>query len=73
MPITPTRDAKRQWLVARAKGAVTLAQASGFLQSARADVTMRMCPLLFDARCCHTSMSDDRRRAGRHSRAGRGA
>ena len=59
MAITTTRDERRKWLLARAIGSLSLDEVRTFVRDTRANVELRMWPMLFDARSCATSMTDD--------------
>jgi hypothetical protein len=57
VPITIERDDARRWLLSRATGELTITDITHFLRTARADIAVRMWPLLFDARGCGTAMT----------------
>jgi hypothetical protein len=58
VPISVNIDERRNWLVARASGSLSIQETITFIRTARADIERRMCPLLFDARSCRTTMTE---------------
>ncbi len=58
MPITLSEVRPRGWLIATARGSLTLSEVLTFLQTARAGNDRRLMPLLFDAREATTDMSE---------------
>lgn len=57
MPFALERDDARRWLTCRATGVLTIDETTDFIRSARADIAIRMWPLLVDARGCQTTMT----------------
>ena len=58
MAIAVERDPRRNWMIARATGPLTLSDVLTFIQTVRVPQEVRMWPLLFDARLATTGITE---------------
>lgn len=59
MSVTVSYDETRRWVLVRVTGMLTIEEAVRVINTARADITYSMWPMLFDARSATTAMSED--------------